>query len=213
MACSSQPPTFAAILPLEKNGLQSAKDRARGKAVINRICRQEGFTLVESIMAVVVFTMLMMGVYSALIRSYHLSALSRCYDDARAILRSYVDQFQRLQTTEKVNNVDLDRYLFTPTASPTGRGLVTPTTGLSDETVYINLPEADYLNITLGGEGHEIAAKLTRQVNYVNATTGAITNTKTITAAGSMLTATFTISFNLNDKSYTESMTVLRVAP
>lgn len=172
-----------------------------------------GFTLVEAIVAVVIFSLVMLGVFTTLARSYHLAALSRCNDDARAVLRSYVDQFERLQTTEEVDEVDKDRYLFSKT-DETGRGLVAPNEGLSDETVFVNLPEAANLPIILGEGDHAINATVTREVSYIDAASGEISEARQITASGCfMVMAIFRIRFRLNDKDYMQYMTVLRVAP
>jgi len=182
----------------------------------SRIRSRKGFTLVETMMATLVFTMMTLGVYTTLIKSYQLSALNRCKDDARAILRTYADQFQRLETTWKDNaDVSHDRWLFNSTGAPTGRGLVAPAEGLSDQNVFedLLLPNIPYLEISLGGEDHATPAKVTREVHYINASTGDTSETKNIQAAGYMLRAIFQVKFNINQREYTQRLTVLRVVP
>ncbi len=173
--------------------------------------RRRGFTLVEAMVATTVFTMVTLGVYSMLIRSYQLAALTRCRDDARGVLRTYADQFERLQTTELVGSTTYNRWLFNPTNGASGRGLKWGV--LSDDNTSTAAEDVASLAITLGGTGHPTDATITRDVRYVNASSGATTTTQSIQAAGFMLQGTFTINFTRNGKSYSQSLTVLRVAP
>lgn len=179
-----------------------------------RLGTQNGFTLVEVMVAVVVFCMVTLGVYTTLIESYRLASLSRARDEARAVLRTYVDQFERLQTTTEVNHLAKTRWLFTTTGGPTGQGLFwgVLNDANSDTTP---LPVVANLPITLGAESHEIPATLTREAYYVSSTDGASgpLTTQHVDAAGYMLRGTFTINFALKGKNYSQSMSVLRVAP
>jgi len=143
-----------------------------------------------------------------------MAALSRCQDDARAVLRSYVDQFQRLQTTEDVDEESQNRWLFDTTPAPTGMGLVSPSVGLSDHNVKENpLLATPHLEIQLGGEGHSTPAKVTREVFYINADTGERTTVKNAQAAGYMLQGIFTVTYSINQQERSQSMSVLRVVP
>ena len=83
---------------------------------------QRGFTLVEVMIATMVFTMGILGVYAMMIKSYELVTLSRHRDNARAFLLSFSDQFLRLQTTDMVGGVPVLRPLFA-TAGTGGDGL------------------------------------------------------------------------------------------
>jgi hypothetical protein len=172
---------------------------------------RRAFTLVEAMVATTVFTMVTLGVYSMLIKSYQLAALTRCRDDARGVLRTFADQFERLQTTELVGSTTYNRWLFNPTGGPSGRGIRWGS--LSDDNTSTAAPDVVSLAITLGGAGHPTPATLTRDVRYVDASTGATSSTQAIQAAGFMLQGTFTINFSRNGKSYSQSLTVLRVAP
>ena len=176
-----------------------------------RPTRGGGFAIVEAMMATMVFSMVMLGVYAALIQSYKMAALSRCREEARAVLRTYVDQFQRLQTTETVGGASFNRWLFNPTTAATGQGLVWG--ALNSDTVNNASTAVSSLPITLGATGTTVAAQLTRDVRYVTAATGAIATTRTIDSGGYMMQAVFTISYTISGRPYTQSVTALRVAP
>ncbi len=176
-----------------------------------RMSSRRGFTIVETMVAATIFTMLTIGVYTMLMKSYQLIALTRVRDDARAVLRSFADQFARLSTTQEIDGVVRQRWLFLPSGGPTGRGLVWG--ALSDQNTSINAENVPSLPIPLGGESHRVNATLTRDVRYVNATSGANVTSRTIEAAGYLLSGTFTINYTMNGKDYTQSLTVLRAAP
>lgn len=158
-----------------------------------------------------VFVMVSLGVYAMLIKAYQLESLARCRDDARGVLRTYADQFERLQTTKTVDNVTYNRWLFNPSNGATGRGLKWGE--LSDANTSTAAEEVEYLLVTIGGDNHPTSAKVTRDVRYVNATTGATTTDKSIQAAGFMLQATFSITFTSGQNTYSQSLTVMRLAP
>lgn len=166
----------------------------------------------------VVFVMVTLGVYSALIKSYQMSALSRARDDARAVLRTFADQFERLQTTETVGGASSTRWLFLPSGGPTGRGLQwqDATTGalvLSDGNTSVNAEDVASIPVTLGTGTAAITAQVTRDVRYVNVSTGEVAAAQTVEAAGYMLQAKFTITYAINQRSYSQSLTVARSVP
>lgn len=176
-----------------------------------RLSSRRGFTLVETLVAATIFMMVTLGVYSMLLKSYQLIALTRVRDDARAVLRTFADQFERLSTTKEVDGVSRQRWIFLPSNGPTGRGLVWG--ALSDENTSVNAEDVPYLPVVLGGESHQVAATLTRDVRYIDASNGTNVLDREIEAAGYMLSATFTINYSLSGKDYTQSLTVLRAAP
>jgi Tfp pilus assembly protein PilE len=173
--------------------------------------RIAGFTLVEAMVATTIFAMLTLGVYSALIKSYQIIALARSRDQARAVLRTYADQFMRLQTTEKVGASTFNRWLFNPTGGATGRGLRWGE--LSDRNTSTAAPIVSSIAIVLGHGPQTTPATLTRDVSYVNASTGEPSVTQQIDAAGFLLTATFAITYSHVGKQHVESLTVVRAAP
>jgi Tfp pilus assembly protein PilV len=173
------------------------------------------FTLVEAMVSTVIFTMCMLGVYTIEMRSYNISSLTRYRDNARAILQSYADQFERLQTTDS-NGFTV--WLFNKTNGDyTGEGLLwddnTGTPQLSDEsTSAAAATDAAGLNITLGNNSSGIPATVTRLVESIDPSTGAST-TGSYTAAGYLLRGTFSITFVVAGSSYSQSLTVLRAVP
>lgn len=183
----------------------------KGRRVASPTRKSGGFTLVEVMMATVILTMVALGIYTAMIKSYQMAALTRARDDARGVLRSYGDQFLRLQTTDLVSGTAYNRWLFNITAAPTGQGLVWG--ALSNTNTSVAAEDVEALPITLGGETNPIPALLTRHVRYVDATTGNSTTTQTIAAAGYFLVGTFTIKFNLVGKEHSQSITLVRAAP
>jgi hypothetical protein len=163
---------------------------------------------VEVMVAVTVFTIVTLGVYGALIQSHKFAKLSRCHDECRAILRTYVDQFQRLQTTDK--DTGTRRLLFVPTDLATGQGLVWGS--LSDRPATNGAPAPRFLVIPIGTSTSRVNARLTRRVSYVDAATGATAAIRG-TASTFLLQGVFKIEFDLNGRTYSQSMTVLRVVP
>jgi len=171
---------------------------------------RRGATLVEALVGVVVFAMTMLGVYAGLVKSYKLEALCRYRDNSRAILRTYVDQFQRLQTTVEYNNQIWKRWLFIPTAA-TGKGLKSWEDGLSDDDNYKVIAPADSpLAITLGTGDYALPAQLTREVHFIHPATGATSETTVIEATGYLISATFKITFTFDGDDISEEISVLR---
>jgi hypothetical protein len=190
--------------------LSFRQDRPGAKRT-NSLC---GYTLAEAMVASTVFAMIMLGVYAMLIRSYQMAALSRCRDDGRAVIRTFADQFERLQTTDQIpppNGPSYTRWLFFPEGGPTGRGLNWG--ALSDANVTTILPPVSSLAITLGDPTHPVAATVTRDVAYIDDTSGAPSVGQQIKAAGYLMRGTFTVNFSLNSKNYSQSLTVVRAVP
>ncbi len=171
---------------------------------------RRGATLVEALIGVVVFAMTMLGVYAGLVQSYKLEALCRYRDNARAILRTYVDQFQRLQTTVEYGDQVYKRWLFMPTDA-TGKGLKSWEEGLSDDDNYTVVdPPSVPLQITLGSGDYALPAQLTREVHFIHPTTGATSETIVIEATGYLISATFRITFTFDGEEREEAISVLR---
>ncbi len=161
--------------------------------------------------ACAVFTMATLGIYGMLIQSYKMSALARTRDNARAVIRTFGDQFERLQTTSTVSNVSYTRWLFNPDGV-TGKGLVWGAISDADvDTTPLPNP-VPYLAVNLGNSSHPVAAKVTRDVNYVSDSSGA-DSTQTIKAAGYMMRGTFSITFTMDGKTCTESLSMVRAVP
>jgi prepilin-type N-terminal cleavage/methylation domain-containing protein len=115
MAASS-----ALYLKLRRNGMRLGLTRA--------------FTLVEVMVAVVVFCMMALGIYQVMLKAYEFNAVARCTDDGRAVLATFGDQFMRLQSSDYnaawpdghggTVAATYTRWLFQPTSgAATGTGL------------------------------------------------------------------------------------------
>ena len=191
-------------------------------------------------MAAVIVTIGALGVYNALFQAYALSARARYLDEGRAILQTFADQFLRLDTAAKdpVSGVIYTRELFVPVSSGTGAGLqywyptITSPGVLSNElsnatsfassgtgaSVYIGGPQ---------GAPNAILATVTRVVQAVDpgphvpgthiggSPNGGATfpsGTNPSYGAGKLLLGTFAITYQLNGRTVTQTLSVLRAA-
>lgn len=169
-------------------------------------------TLVEVMVGTTIFIMCALGVYAALIKSYQLSALSRCREEARAVLRTFADQFERLQTSveDTATKEAYTRWLFFVEGT-TGRGLVWP--GISDTDTRTSLPNVEYLEVQLGTKDAPVIGRVTRTIEHLNTANGTVAAYRQIEAAGYMLQGTFSITYKINNNTYTESLSVARSVP
>ncbi len=174
---------------------------------------QRGFTLVEVMIATMVFTMGILGVYAMMIKSYELVTLSRHRDNARALLLSFSDQFLRLQTTDQ-NPLPNQPPILRPLFNTTGAG----SDGLAwtDSMGVHHTPNAGdpYFTVLLGDSGDssvgsQVPARVSRTVTYVD-TAGVPAGSAIPAAAGWLLQGTFTISYEISGKTQTQSITVAR---
>jgi prepilin-type N-terminal cleavage/methylation domain-containing protein len=180
----------------------------KSKAQTRPWLTRRGFTLVEAMVATVIFSLCTLGVYQMLITSYKITAVARYSDNARAVLRTYADQFQRLSVKD---SSDATLWLFYPTGGETGKGLKWGS--LSNETENTPLTDISYLTVPIGPPQHTINAQVTREVKYVNISSGAVTGTPASDAAGYMLEAIFRIRYTVSGKTYTQKLVSMRVSP
>lgn len=181
----------------------------RSNNVVARLRRrtQRGFTLVETMIATMVFTMGILGVYAMMLKSYELVTLSRHRDNGRALLLSFADQFLRLQTTDAdpFTGLPAPRTFFIP-SGPTGSGM-----SWTDTSGHAGTVDAQGLHVLLGEAGSsQIPATITRSVSFLDSTTGATTGSVTAAAAGWLLQGTFTVTYDINGRHQTQSLTVAR---
>lgn len=158
-------------------------------------------------MALLVASIALLALLGTAFMAYNINHKARLRDNARAVLRTYVDQFQRLAYA---NNSNVVRMLFTPTSGDTGLGLRWG--ALSDEINYLGAPAE--LTVNIGPPQSVQYATVTRNVSYVNPATGATSTTPVSDAAGIMLRATFTITYTLggaNENTIVQTMSTLRL--
>lgn len=184
---------------------QSRRNHARFSPV-------RGFTLMEVLVAMGVFVMVTIGIYTMLFQSYELVRSVRYRDSARAILQSFGDQFLRLATTDTIQGVVTIRPLFQVYTVPTGVGLTwTDPAGATTTGTNQGLP------VTLGTLGSGtftggslVTATVTETVRDLDATTGVPLASTVYTAAGYMKMAQFTITYTLGNRVRTQTLTVAR---
>ena len=184
----------------------TAPHRFDGPCTRLRRHARRGFTLVETMIATLVFAMGILGVYAMMIKSYELVTLSRHRDNSRALLLSFADQFLRLQTTDMISGSVVTRDLFATTTTPTGVGLSwTDTAGNTVPGTTSGLP------VVLGDSSSSmVPATITRSVTNIDSVSGDAVSGVTATAAGWMLQATFTITYNIKGRPQTQSVIVAR---
>lgn len=183
----------------------TAKHRTDGPCTRLRRHARRGFTLVETMIATLVFCMGILGVYAMMLKSYELVTLSRHRDNARAFLLSFSDQFLRLQTTDKIAGVPVLRPMFA-TNGTGGDGLTwTDTSGNQvSGNGQPNLP------VLLGEtSSSQVPATITRQVTFLDSA-GTPSAGNIATAAGWILQGTFTIAYSVHGRPQTQSITVAR---
>ena len=153
-----------------------------------------GFTLVETMVATVLLSMIILGILAVLIGSYRVAAKSRYNDHARYVIKSLADQFLTQDSTDPSGNTIT---LFVPT-SATGVGLSWTTTA-SNGTQTITQGTAAGLQVPLSdivttGEV-PIIANITRSVWYVDPASGNVSLTPIPNSAGNILRGDFTATF------------------
>jgi prepilin-type N-terminal cleavage/methylation domain-containing protein len=176
----------------------------------------QGFTLIEVIVAMSVFLMVTLGIYTMLFQSYEMVQSIRYRDAARAVLESFGDQFLRLQTTDLVNGVVVIRPLFQvrtgsdmtglwwhDLAKPVGEQDIEGTT----DGLTVTLSSLSGSTLT---SASPITATVTEAVTDLNDTDGTPRTGSIYTAAGRMLQGQFTISYTLGRRVHTQTLTVAR---
>ena len=146
------------------------------------------------------------GLAGVLFRAHELGKINRHRDQARAVIKSFADQFSRLQVaeTDATTHLVTTRTFFTDTTAKTGLGLT------------FNNVSGDATNglvITLGNwMDSSVTATVWREVSELDESSGATNTDSSNTAAGRMLQGTFTITYTINNRVFTQSVTVARSA-
>jgi Tfp pilus assembly protein PilV len=178
-----------------------------------RSSTRRGFTLVETMIATVLLSMIILSILAVLIGSYRVAAKARYNDHARYVVKSLADQFLTQQT---VDTSGATLTLFQD-SSPTGTGMVwTNWDGTTATGTAAGLP------VVLGDNtGAPITANVTRTVWYVYASgvnAGQVTSIPQNGSAGYLLRGDFTITYTYPPSSpqantYTQTVSAIRSVP
>ncbi len=179
-----------------------------------------GFTLVELMVATTIFTLAALGATAGIIQATKLTAKGRYRDRALTVLQTLTDQFQNAKY--KKADERTTKPLFTPTTAPTGTGLAwnyrngnylyvddggTGPTGWTEVVISDGDKSGDYalgtddgLKIYLARPGiFDLSgapiATITREVTYIDPTTGATDAGISQPRLGWLLKATFTLTY------------------
>jgi len=178
-----------------------------------RVSARRGFTLVETMIATVLLSMIILSILAVLIGSYRVAAKARYNDHARYVVKSLADQFLTQQTLDSTGTLIP---LF-GIAGPTGIGM---TWTNYDGSLGTQQPQG--LQVILGGDtGAPINAYVTRTVWGIFATGGSqgqTVGTAQNASAGYMLRGDFTISYafppgSSQSVTYTHTVSAVRSCP
>jgi type II secretory pathway pseudopilin PulG len=176
------------------------------------IRNRKGFTLVDVMVAVGVSSMALLALLATSVITYKINHKARLRDNTRSVLRSFVDQFQRIGYSDDSSGTNVPRRIFEPTQSPTGQGLRWGE--LSNEVPNGPLNNTP-LEVDIGSPGSPQLAYVTRMVSFVtreqtadsppvffgnSSLTGSpptITRDREPFAAGFMIRAEFTVTYTL----------------
>ena len=194
---------------------------------------RRAFTLAETMVASTIFFMGMLGVYTMMIYSYKMESLARYRDNARSVLLTYADRFERLQTTDPATGY-LRNFFDTVPSTPNSLGLswtdnsgnftdystnpATITQSWTDNSGNATSGSVTGFQIHLGDStSAQIPAVLTEIVRNcdANAATRPTTGSGSNAAAGRIIEATFTITYNIPGvpQQQTLSLSVTRTVP
>jgi type II secretory pathway pseudopilin PulG len=176
-----------------------------------RYSSRRGFTLVETMIATVLLSMIILSILAVLIGSYRVAAKARYNDHARYVVKSLADQFLTQQTTDSFANT---LPLFQD-SSATGTGMTWTNYDGSQETGVLG-----GLTVILGDNtGAPITANVTRTVWYLYPGAPGIGNSGQVTSipqngsAGYMLRGDFTITFPFMGTTLSQTVTAVRSVP
>ena len=191
--------------------------------------------MAEVVVAATVFVVAALGTFSIFLQAYRVAALARYRDQAQAVLRTFADQFERLQvtSTNPVSGQSQIRWFFQRCDPPgTGQGLKWDSTGLGltsntlcDDPGYAApTTTGTALNIFIGEGPNAIPATVTRTVRSVycdqnplnphfaeNGNFVQITQPDPISTAGMKLVyALFHIEYTVNQQLVKQDLEILR---
>lgn len=176
-----------------------------------RFSSGKAFTLVETMIATVLLSMIILSILAVLIGSYRVAAKARYNDHARYVVKSLADQFLTQQTTDSFGNT---LTLFQD-SSATGTGMTWTNYDGSLETGTLG-----GLSVILGDNtGAPITANVTRTVWYLYPGSPGVGNSGQVTSipqngsAGYMLRGDFTITFPFMGTTLSQTVTAVRSVP
>lgn len=154
--------------------------------------------------AAFVVTLSSLGILAMLTQAHRVNQEIRYRDAARAMLVSFSDQFIRLA----ISNDDgaggvVAKEIFTVRPGITGEGL--SWAGVNGTSTGLPVKLGD---VSSG----QIDAVITRQIRFIDEATGEEDGSNATTAAGFMLKGTFTITYQYNGRSFTETYNLARSA-
>jgi prepilin-type N-terminal cleavage/methylation domain-containing protein len=202
--------------PLHSSNLAPGQSPQPGP---RRAAPERGFTLVETMVATVLLSMMILGILQVLIGSYRLAAKARYNDHARYIIKSLADQFLTEQTTYTTGAQGGDTISFFSPTGPTGTNLTWVQTLPNGSQSTINggplpgglqVPLSDYTT----GEA-PITATVSYQVWNIDPSTGEPTTGGVVinSAAGALLRADFTVTFPYQGQTLSQTISVIRATP
>ena len=176
--------------------------KSQSKSFINnkivnpsRILKQRGMTLVEVIVGVLILALIAAGALTVVTTSYQISEKTRLSDNARAVLRTYGDQFLTLEPDS-----------FAAAANLVGQNPQQFMDLRNDPT-----HTAATITESIGAHGSTVVeATITRSVSFVDIATGDNISPGTQNQAGYLLRGTFTASYQFAGKPQSVSFTLMR---
>jgi prepilin-type N-terminal cleavage/methylation domain-containing protein len=174
----------------------------------------QGFTLVETMVATVLLSMIAVSLLSVLVGAYRVGAKARYHDHAHYIIKSFAEQFLTQPYADPSGNVYT---MFQPTVNSVTGDAMAKGTGLawtnSDGSagVISSDSQQSYFTVLLADTtGNPVAAQVTRTVAYMYPATGATTLVSQQTAAGNLLEGTFAITYPYLGVTQTDTITAVR---
>ncbi len=175
--------------------------------------------------ATVLLSMMTLGILQVLIGSYRLGAKARYNDHARYVIKSFADQFLTQQSTYPTGPLAGTTIPFFVPTSSTGVGLTWVSTSPNgSQTTYVgntmgatsaSTPPGPGLQVPLSDSNtgeKPVMATVSYQVWDIDPSTGAI-HAPITEAAGALLRADFTVTFPMNGKTVSQTVSVLRATP
>jgi type II secretory pathway pseudopilin PulG len=188
----------------------------QGPSVGRRSTSRGGFTLVETMVATILLTMIILGILQVLIGSYRVAAKARYADHARYVIKSLADQFMTQYNKDNTTGATLPLFTVTLDTSnnivPLGSGLAWTNT---DGTPGVISTDGTVFYVLLGdNSGAPITASVSREVCYLDPTTGNRMTSMANLADGVVMEGDFSITYQyLGVQVPVQTITAVRAIP